>query len=263
MLCRYGPDAGAIETALNGWIGGNTGQALRTTWPYAKDCGLPQLSGFPGRPCNYPSGGGRLTRWNELRPTLLDALLRGNVSLQDPTSIDPEFALRLYTASSHSVLMAARWNGSTPSAPTVVALSNEVPSISWAVALDGYSLDATRVVVQTTQKGAEVTLPTGFGFGAVVLAHSVSSLAVLNVTLSVIPAENTTTLQVTQVSPSVGNSSGKIEVQATAPGVTVTPESITLPGSFTITSGQAVPGYYPVTISGPGTMPIRRWIQIT
>merc|ERR1719272_1783265 len=66
----YSPDAGTIETALNGWISGGSGRALRTTWPYAASCGSPPLSGFPGPPCNFPrdrTTGGRMTKWNELR----------------------------------------------------------------------------------------------------------------------------------------------------------------------------------------------------
>lgn len=80
----YSPDAGTIETALNGWVSGGSDHALRTTWPYASSCGNPQLPGFPGRPCNYPLDGGRVTKWNELRPTFASAIIYGQVADEDP-----------------------------------------------------------------------------------------------------------------------------------------------------------------------------------
>jgi hypothetical protein len=53
---------------------------------HAGPCGhTPPLSGFPSLPCNFPSragkpSGGRVTRWSELRPTLVEALLRGRLA---------------------------------------------------------------------------------------------------------------------------------------------------------------------------------------
>eukprot|EP01047_Picozoa_sp_COSAG01_P008988 COSAG01_NODE_363_length_18113_cov_45.041690_14_plen_106_part_00 len=42
----YSPDAGDIETALNGWLAGGSSHALRTTAPYGGPCGQrPPLSG--------------------------------------------------------------------------------------------------------------------------------------------------------------------------------------------------------------------------
>jgi hypothetical protein len=138
----YSPDAGAIETALNGWMASGSDRALRATAPYGSPCGKPPLSGFPGVPCNFGNLSStipRITRWSELRPTfILPGGQLGELAAADPVANDDdEFVSRLYLSDTHALLLAARWNGSTPATPTVITLPDTRDDPEAAAALKG------------------------------------------------------------------------------------------------------------------------------
>jgi hypothetical protein len=154
----YSPDAGAIETALNGWIASGSDRAVRATAPYGSPCGKPPLSGFPGVPCNFgnlSSKVPRITRWSELRPTfILPGGQLGELSAADPAvDGDPEFVTRLYLSETHNLLLAARWNGSRPATPTVITFATAsadpdaaaaLKGVTHAVDIDAYTLTVSK-----------------------------------------------------------------------------------------------------------------------
>ena len=272
----YSPDAGTIETALNGWMASGQGNALRRTWPYAAKCGTPALPGFPSVPCNYPLDGGRATRWSELRPTLTGAILPGVLSDVDPHAIgDPEFVCRLYVAATYSVLLAARWNGSTPVAPTSIALPGATAadraalgSVTHAVEIDAYSLWMSPATIDLTA----MTLRIVGGFSAVLLPTA-GCPGLLVLTPPVIPTidahgANSTTVALSMHAPwQSGRVAGTVTVTVTAPGLKLSAANVTVPGVLTIAVALAAdkpsvrPVYFMLTIAGEGVLPTRRWVK--
>lgn len=263
----YSPDAGAIETALNGWMAAGL-QALRLTWPYGSDCGKPPLSGFPGRECDsYPSGGGRLTRWTELRPTFLGAILPGNITLSDPFAPDdPEIVARLYSTPIHSLVIAARWNGSDLQSPTTLELPAGVVNadVQYVVEVDAYTLEwHTSTLLTRDERGQPRKLSLHSGFSAIYLPRP-GAEAFLTVTPPIVPAislSNETTIQLNFFGP--WRKRLPTTVDLVAPGLKLSASRVDVPGRVTIaaTSGSE-PGYLMLTITGAGVLPTRRWIHV-
>jgi hypothetical protein len=278
----YSPDAGDIETALNGWMSAGSGHALRKTWPYASKCGALPLSGFPSPPCNYPLDGGRRTRWAELRPTLVSAILPGQLSDFDPLAPhDPECNCRLYITPTYSVLLAARWNGSSPTAAsTTITLPQAtegdrqaLSGVTHAVEIDAYTLAVNASAVEPASHSVQLT---GSGFSAVLLPKPDCDALVV-VTPLTIPAidatgANSTTISLSVLAPwqqrRASPNSNTFTVNITAPGLKLSASTITLPGSLTLTAAVSafnlkhMPVYYfMLTIEGDGVLPTRRWLK--
>ena len=271
----YSPDAGDIETALNGWMSSGQGKALRQTWPYASPCGAPALSGFPSTPCNYPAGGGRRTRWSELRPTLVDAILPGVLSDADPRAVDdPELVCRLHIGATWSVMLAARWNGSSPTAPTAVALP-QLHGVTHAVEIDAYTLSVHTVAVDRTAPSLRVSVAGGF---SAVLLPTASAPGLLDVSPSVIPTidaqgTNSTTVALRLHAPwqsgRISRATGAVTVTVTAPGLNLSSREVTLPGVLTLSAAAHLlvdgstsrPAFFMLTIEGEGVLPTRRWVE--
>ena len=267
----YSPDAGAIETGLNGWMASGSDRALRATWPYGSKCGAAPLSGFPSTPCGYPLDGGKITRWSELRPTLLRAILPGEISLADPVADDDEFVCRLYTTPDLSLLLAARWNGTTASTATRIVLPQDAlaQGAAHAVELDAYTLQMRVPAVSATPSGTAVELAAGAGFSAVLLpSPSCPSLLVLEP--AVVPTidlagSNSTTLALSLHAPWRQAGDATVAVNASAPGLVLSASRITVPGTLSLRVDAASrfkgPAYFRLTLEANGVLPVRRWVK--
>jgi hypothetical protein len=273
----YSPDAGAIETALNGWMASGSDRALRTTWPYGSKCGAPPLSGFPSTPCNYPLDGGRPTRWSELRPTfvLSEGQGLGELSTTDPIAVgDDEFVTRLYVSNSYSLLLVARWNGSTPTQPTTVMLPTDAQAadalngVTHGVEVNAYTLASSPVTVGNSS----VTIgQSGF---SVVLLPKTSCPALLALTPTTVPTldksgANSTSLQLTMQAPWQASHGTQMATTVTvdAPGLELSASTISVPGTLTLRVAKADkpltrPHYFMLTLRGEGFLgTTRRWVH--
>lgn len=271
----YSPDAGAIETALNGWMASGSDRALRSVWPYGSKCGAPPLSGFPSTPCNYPLDGGRPTRWSELRPTfvLAGGLGLGELTASDPVAVgDDEFVSRLYISSSYSLLLTARWNGSTPTRPTTIILPSDAQTVDalsgvkHGVEIDAYTLASSAVSV------ADSSVTVGQSGFSVVLLPKSSCPALLMLSPPIVPTldksgGNSTTVQVTLSAQWwAPDTNATTTVTVSAPGLELSASKISLPGALTLRVAKADkpitrPHYFMLTIWGEGVLPTRRWVH--
>eukprot|EP01051_Picozoa_sp_SAG22_P002180 SAG22_NODE_96_length_20771_cov_33.186018_4_plen_405_part_00 len=294
----YSPDAGDIETGLNGWLASGSMRALRMVWPYGSACGAPPLSGFPGPPCNYPApglgkndAGGRTTRWTELRPTWVGALLPGKLSLKDPVAPqDPEFVSRLYLAETHALLLTARWNGSVPAGPTTIVLpaadggdaeaGEALRGVEHAVEVDAYTLAVSTPAVNMVG-GAAASLQVAAGGFSAVLLPKPSCPALLMLTPAVVPVidatgANATTIalglhapwQAAASTSTAAALAAAVTVKVTAPGLILSASTLTLPGSLTIRAANQsslccrhTNVFLMLTIEGDGVLPTRRWVE--
>lgn len=258
------PDAGDIENGLNAWISSNRRGALRTSWPYAKGCGQPQQPGFPGRPCNYPTDGGAETRWHEVRPTFIETFLAGNVTDVDPRAVaDPEMNARLYVGAGGWVMVAARWNGSTPAGPTTLDLPMSLPvDVTTAVEIDAYGLSTT---VKPVLPGARQVAVCG-GFSAVYLRRRNGPLVVQALPASpiILGPTNHSVVRLAVIGTAKPQSAW---VNISAPTLRLNASRVHLPAAVRLSAGPNTTAlnsaeFHRITITGEGCLPLVRWVQV-
>lgn len=213
-----------------------------------------------------------MTRWSELRPTVASAILVGNLTTRDPVADDTEVVCRLYVMDEYYVLLVARWNGSVPARSVSITLPRDAAVLPRgnvaAVGIDAYTLstDSSIPLAQTVVSNTTtVTVPSGFGFGAVVIPRATGAPGVVRLTPAVIPpltSNNSSKISLDVIAP--WNATMVVTVNIRSMGVDVQPSVLTLPGSITITAKSGATGFFPVMITSTGgsVLPTRRWVQV-
>lgn len=124
---------GAVESALNGWIGGKV-TARRVTWPW-------EHRGLAGKPDWYADGPGPELRWHELRASFPEAIGEGRVATTDPSApSDPRWVGRLWKARRYWLLVGGTLDATPLQGELRVIVPGLPARIRRAVEIDAQTL---------------------------------------------------------------------------------------------------------------------------
>ena len=243
---------GAVESALNGWVGGKT-TARRTEWPWAH-------RGLSGRPDWYQEGPGPVLRWHELRTSFRDAIVEGNVTLEDPVAPeDSHWVGRLWQAKEYSLLVGGHLDASALNGPVRVRLPELSESVSTAFEIDADTLEIGETQLVRSSDGVFVTVKKGFSAVLLPMPICPPLLKLDPQPISVRLGEEKT-LHVDVFCP-WNTAQNKANVSVSVPGLE-NDRSVALPGTITLkASSTAQSGNYPLSIKG-NSLPLKRWVHV-
>ncbi len=244
---------GAVESALNGWVGGKI-TARRIEWPWAH-------RGLSGRPEWYQEGPGPELRWHELRASFRDAIAKGDVTLEDPVAPDDSHWVgRLWRAKEYWLLVGGHLDATALNGPTRVRLPELPESVTCAFEIDAATLEMGDAQLARTSNGVFVTVSKGLSAVLLPMPKCPPLLKLDPQPISLRPGEEKT-LHVDVFCP--WNPDLKtVKVFILAPGLEVTSECGTLPGSVTLKAFSTTQaGLYPVTVTG-NCLPLKRWVRV-
>lgn len=240
---------GAVEGALNGWIGGKT-QARRQTWPW-------EHRGLGGKPAWYAEGGGPETRWHELRASFAEAIVDGLPGAEDAVAAgEPRWIGRLWKGKQYWLVVGATLDASPLKAPITVRVPGLQASVKQGMEIDAVTLEARPVTVQRVAGVAEVTLQSAFS--ALWLPHP-GCPPMAQASLSKASVKRGETLEV-EITPS--RRVGAAAITVTCPGLAAAPMAATLPGRVTLRiPADTLPGLYALRVEGE-CLPAKRWVRV-
>lgn len=244
---------GAIETGMNGWIGGSV-EAKRRSFPWA---GQP---GFPAKPENFGDDRGKILRWHELRPTFLAALWHGEVYDSVPFAPeDGEWIGRLWKATNYSLLLGGHLDGTPLSGPTRIRLPGLPANLSHAFEFDTETLALKRT--ELTRVGGQTDVEVTAAFSAVLFpSPSCPPLVQIEGELPTLKQGTTTEILCRAFTPWSSKRNQLIEIKI--PGLNVEPTSFRLPAHVRVTvPPDAQPGNYYLKVSGD-CLPLKRWLKV-
>jgi hypothetical protein len=259
-----GYQPGAIETGMNGWIGG-TVQAKRRAFPWA---GQP---GFPAKPKNFGEDRGRNLRWHELRPTFRAALWQGEVSSTDPIAADDdEWVGRLWNAGNYFLLLGGHQDGTPLTGPTRIHLPGLPAEVAYAFEFDTESLAMRKA--EMIRKDGRTAVIVAAPFSAVLLpTPDCPPLIQVDGKLPSLKPGSSSLIQVSAFAPWSSERSGPVRVET--PGLQVGPAETPLPRSakttqiplparlrVTVPPGTR-PGNYYLKVNGD-CLPLKRWLIV-
>lgn len=249
-IVAYHP--GAVESGLNGMIGGKV-TARRVEWPWSH-------RGVPQKPAYYQDGPGPELRWHELRATFRDAF-EGMPNLQDPVaSEDRLWVGRLWKASHYWLIIGGHEDATDLRGPTRVRLPELPDDTKSAYEIDAATLTVRDAHLERTKDGVYVTVTSPFG--AVLLPkQGCPPMLSIDETAQLIKHGGETVISIRLFSPwTTGVTEAKVTVSA--PGLEGNAGQIAVPGAVHLKApADALPGYYPLTISGH-CLPVKRWIKV-
>lgn len=207
--------------------------------------------------------------------------------MADPVAhADLEIACRLYTGPTYSLLLAARWNGSTPTGATTISLPADarqaLSGVAFAVEIDAYSLSVTDVTptLRTYHDADDAPSQVDVTGGvSAVLLPTPTCPGLLQLEPAVVPTidatrANSTTLRLhvhawQAAARKSGTNDAAIAVAVRAPGLSLSASSVTLVPGATLTlrvanstaSADKRPKFFMLTMEGEGVLPTRRWVK--
>ena len=244
---------GAVESAMNGWVGGKT-TARRVEWPWGH-------RGLSGPPTNYKSGAGPELRWHELRASFPEAIAMGEVTVADPEALSASsWVGRLWKGKHYWLLVGGALDGSPLGRDVTVRLPGLPASVEHA-----YEFDATTLAMRTTRLWREkgkAYLTTKGKFGSVFLPlPDCPPLLLVPEMLTVVHPGEKFDVQVESL-PTGRRGGSTIAVTASCPGLFTTPKLMTVPGTLQIRMPRKVQsGYYRLSLSGD-CLPVKRWFRV-
>jgi hypothetical protein len=245
---------GAVEAARNGWIGGKT-TAHRVEWPWAN------YRGMKGKPADYAPGPGQETRWHELRASFPEALIDGDVTLEDPQAPDEaRWVGRLWRGRRYWVMISGTEDGSPLAGPTRVRLPELPPQVRCAYEIDADTLTMRDARLQRIGNVAWVDVRSGFS--AVLLPlPDCAPLLQLTSDRIMLSAGQAATIDVRAFAP-WRHSSGPLHCTVAAPGLIATPMQLTVPGRIQVRAPVGTePGWRFLRITGD-CLPLKRWLHV-
>jgi hypothetical protein len=244
---------GAVETALNGWVG-STANACRTgTFP-----GYGQW--YPAKPANYPENGGHTLRWQEVRPMFHEAIVRGTPTDVDPLAPhDPQWVGRLWRAPSYWLMVGGHLDASALSAPREIQLPGLPETVRCAYEFNLQTLQVEETQLRRDGTGVFVTVT--HGFGAVLLpTPNCPAMVMVDASLPTVTVGGETQMVLQLFSPWRNCSQARVKVEAA--GLQVTPCELTLPGIIKLKATVGTrPGMYALKVAGE-TLPLKRWFRV-
>jgi hypothetical protein len=246
---------GAVESALNGWIGGKT-FARRVEWPWS------DYRGMKGRPATYAQGPGPETRWHELRASFPEAVVEGTVTLDDPqTPNAPHWIGRLWRGRRYWLMVGANEDGSPLPGPTRVRLPELPPQIKMAYEFDAETLAMHDAHLHWADGHPWVTVQSGFCAVLLPLPDCPPLLSLSENTLSLKPG-SAQEITLHTFCP-WRTETPTVTVQVTAPGLAASPTRIAIPGHLLLKAPtDAELGWYYLQLSGD-CLPLKRWIRVS
>jgi hypothetical protein len=244
---------GAVESALNGWVGGKT-TARRIEWPWAH-------RGLAGRPTDYGEGAGPELRWHELRASFPEAVAEGEVTPADPVAPDnPKWVGRLWKGRRYWLLIGGTQDASPLGGPVEVRLPELPGRVHTAYEFDAATLAAHSAAVRREGGSARVTMSADFG---AVLLPLPDCPALLRTPEPMPDARVGSEIALAIRAVAVGsNAAAPRSVRATCPGLLDEPQRVTLPGTLRFRiPADAHPGYYALRMTGD-CLPLKRWIRV-
>ena len=244
---------GAVESALNGWVGGKT-TARRTEWPWAH-------RGLSGRPDWYQEGPGPELRWHELRASFRDAIVEGDVTLEDPVAPDDSHWVgRLWRAKEYCLLVGGHLDATALNGPMRVRLPELPESVAAAFEIDADTLEIADAQLARTSGGVFVTVAKGLGAVLLPTPKCPPLLKLDPQPISLRPGEEKA-LRVDIFCP-WNSARNAVNAFASAPGLEVIVNSVTLPGAITLKAPSTVQaGNYPLSVKG-NCLPLKRWVSV-
>lgn len=227
------------------------------------------ISGLPGgRTCGEADLEELEANWLCARFPVHETLVWGEVSDKDPLSSDPEIVTRQFEAQDYCVVVAVRpackdafalpaYTGTSDHrGDYILTLPGLAAQVEDAVLCDVETLTWSHLPVQRCDGNLLLNLHTNF---ALVILRGPHAPAIVN--LQKLP----------QLSPGesivvnlVALSSGLAQrARVTAPGLHVTPQEVTMPGTVTITvPPDAITGHYAVYASGENALGLKRFLAV-
>ena len=244
---------GAVESALNGWVGGKT-TARRTEWPWAH-------RGLSGRPDWYQEGPGPELRWHELRPSFHDAIVEGEVTLEDPIAPeDSHWVGRLWRASAYWFLAGGHLDATALNGPVRVRLPELPESITTAFEIDADTLAIADAKLVRTSDGVFVTLTKGLSAVLFPMPKCPPLLKLESQPISLRPGEEKA-LRVDVFCP-WDAAQNTLNASVSVPGFEGLNHSVKLPGTITVKApSTAQTGKYPLLVKG-NCLPLKRWVSV-
>jgi hypothetical protein len=244
---------GAVESALNGWVGGKT-TARRVEWPWAH-------RGLIGRPADYGPGPGPELKWQELRASFPEAVVDGEVTPADPAAVNaPRWVGRLWQGRRYWLLVGGSLDASPPGEPVTVRLPELPTDVQHAFEFDAATLEMRDARLRREPTGIYLTM-TG-SFGAVLLPRP-DCPPLLRIDG---PIPDVTPGGEVEVSASLfgpwRTATDHASATISCDGLDVRPKRLSLPGHIRIHAPQtADPGFYPLRLNG-NCLPLKRWIRV-
>ncbi len=241
---------GAVESALNGWIGGKV-TARRVTWPW-------EHRGLSGKPTWYADGPGPELRWHELRASFTEAIGEGSPLATDPVAQgDERWVGRIWKGKRYWLMVGGTLDA-TPLKGTVEVDIPGLPArVQNAIEVDAGSLELSDADLRRSGPNGRVTVRSGFG--AVILPlPGCPPLVRINGRLEV-RAGGEAILEIKAV-PLGGKVRGAVRVEC--PGLISGSMAARLPGTVRFhVPADTLPGLYPLRIEGD-CLPAKRWIRV-
>jgi hypothetical protein len=285
------PDVLLLTEGPADWVGQWFHGALTSRCP--RDLSPMRLAVGPFRPCVYASGalwgslsgfaGGdctgsdvRTVDWNWLcaRFPVHEALVGGDVADDDPQPSDPQVVARRFEGKGYWAIVAARpacqdpllWPRGTgvgrQHAEYTLTLPGLASQVEQAALCDVETLTWTPLPVERQDRNIRLRLRTNWGL--VILQRPGGPGMVAFDPLPRLQRGESTTFCLKPLSqPAAGLSRNRARV--TAPGLSVTPSAVAVPGEVTITvPPDALPGNYAVSARGTdgGNLGIRRFVVV-
>ena len=244
---------GAVESALNGWVGGKT-TARRTEWPW-------EHRGLAKRPEWYQEGPGPELRWHELRASFREALVEGHMTMKDPDAPeDPHWVGRLYKTKDYWLLVGGHLDATPLNTSVQVRLPEWDDAIKTTYEIDAATLDMAETQLLHAADGIGVTVHNGFSVVLLPMPTCPPLIKLDSPPLTLHPEEEKS-IQAELVHP-WNTAHRTVKVAVSLPGMAQHGHSVMLPGTITLKAPATLqPGNYPLTLKGD-CLPIKRWVKV-
>jgi hypothetical protein len=244
---------GAVESGLNGWAGGKT-TARRVEWPWAH-------RGLATRPDWYQQGPGPELRWQELRASFSEAIVEGDVTLDDPIAPDdPHWVGRLWRAPHYWLLVGGHLDATALAGPLAVRLPELPDGVACAFEIDAATLDIADA--HLTRDAEKIGMTVTRRFSVVLLPlPGCPPMARIDSPTPVLDRDKDTVINTTLFGPwNPGKNTAAVHIAA--PGLELNSNTATLPAPIAIRVPlETKPGCYPLTITGD-CLKLKRWIRV-
>lgn len=243
---------GAVESALNGWIGGKV-TARRVTWPW-------EHRGLSGKPSWYADGPGPDLRWHELRASFGEAAIAGLPGLVDPVAVrQPGWAGRIWKGSRYWLVVGGTLDAVPLSGGETVRVPGLPQGVVRAVEINAQTLEVRDARLNRVRGIAHVTVTAPFG----VVVLPLPTCPPLVSTGRERPQAAAGQEVRIALEPIPLGRPGRGKLTVTCPGLIT--GTLTVPVSgimrFAVPAG-AEPGLYPLRIEGD-CLPAKRWLRVT